>query len=110
MPMLLLVGMVQVEKVLLVNGPETSQVSSVKAGGIFLLVLRSGLAGGSPQWQSLAGVGVAPYPILQILGSFPWAAVLTKEVSLEHQQGKSLFNSFHLLPQGWLPLGKPPCQ
>ena len=45
----LLVGRVQVEKVLLVDGLETSQVLSMKAGGIFLLVLRSRLARGSPQ-------------------------------------------------------------
>ena len=49
MPMPLLVGRVQVEKVLLVDGLETSQVSSMKGGGIFLSVSRSGLAGGSPQ-------------------------------------------------------------
>ena len=66
----LLVGRVQAEKVLLVDGLETSQVSSVKVGGIFLLVLRSGLAGGSPRWQPLAGTGLALYPIQQILGSF----------------------------------------
>ena len=47
--MLLLVGRAQVEKLLLVDGLETSQVSSMKAGRIFLLVLRSGLDGGSPQ-------------------------------------------------------------
>ena len=48
MPMPLLVGRVQVEKVLLVDGSETSHVSSMKAGGIFLSVSRSGLAGGLP--------------------------------------------------------------
>ena len=42
------VGRAQVEKALSVDGSETSQVSSVKAGRIFLLVLRSGLAGRSP--------------------------------------------------------------
>ena len=49
-PMPLLVGKVQVEKVLLVDGLGSSQVSSMKAGRIFLLVSRSDLAGGSPQW------------------------------------------------------------
>ena len=47
-PMPLLVERVQAEEVLLVDGLGTSQVSSVKAGGIFLLVSRSGLAGGLP--------------------------------------------------------------
>ena len=45
--MLLLVGRAQAEKVLLVDGLETSQVSSMKADRIFLSVSRSGLAGGS---------------------------------------------------------------
>ena len=39
MPMPLLVGRVQAEKVLLADGLETSQVLSMKAGGIFLSVL-----------------------------------------------------------------------
>ena len=69
--MLLLVERVQAEKVLLVDGSETSQVSSVKAGRIFLLVSRSGLAGGSFWWQSLARMGVAFNPIPQTLGFFP---------------------------------------
>ena len=62
-PMSLLVGRVQVEKVLLVDRSETSQVSSMKAGGIFLSVSRSGLAGGSAQQQSLARKGATLYPI-----------------------------------------------
>ena len=70
MPMPLLVGRVQAEKVLLVDGLETSQVLSVKAGGIFLLVLGSGLSGGSPWLQPLARMGVALYPSHELWGSF----------------------------------------
>ena len=73
----LLVGKAQAEKVLLVSRPETSKASFVKADGIFLLVSRFGLAWESPWWLPQARVGVAPYPILQILGFFPWVAVLT---------------------------------
>ena len=50
MLMPLLVGRAQAEKALLVDGSETSQVLPMKAGRIFLLVSRFGLAGGSPQW------------------------------------------------------------
>ena len=77
MLMPLVVGKAQAEKVLSVGRPETSQASFMKADGIFLLVSRSGSAWESPQWLPQAGVDVAPYPILQILGFFPWVVVLT---------------------------------
>ena len=93
---------------LLVGGLETLQASSVEAGGIFLLVSRSGLAGGSPQQQSLARMGEAFYSIAQTLGFLPWVAVLAQGESLEHQWGKRLLNSFSLPPRGWLPLRKSP--
>ena len=91
------------EKVLLVDRSETSQVLSVKASGIFLLVLGSGLVGGVPQWSSLVGMGVVLYLIPQTLGFPPWIAVPAQGVSLECQWGKRLLNSFPLLPQGQLP-------
>ena len=50
MLMPLLVVRVQAEKVFPVDGSETPQVSSVKAGGTSLSVSRSGLVMGSPQW------------------------------------------------------------
>ena len=108
MLMLLLVWRVQAEKALLVDRLETSQVLFVKAGRIFLLVLRSGLARGSPQQQPLVRMGTAFDPIQQTLWFFPWVMVLAQGVSLEHQQGKRLLDSF--LPRGQLLLGKPPHQ
>ena len=77
MLMPLVVGKDQAEKVLLVGRLETSQASFMKADGIFLWVLRSRSAWESPKQLPQAGVGVTPYPILQILGFFPWVAVLT---------------------------------
>ena len=40
-------------------------------------------------------------------GFLPWVVVLAQGVSLEHWWGKRLLNSFPLLPQGRLSLGKP---
>ena len=54
MPMPLLVGRVQVGKVLLVDRLGTSQALSMKAGGIFLSVSRSRLAG---EFLSVANTG-----------------------------------------------------
>ena len=51
------------EKVLLEGGWETSQVLSRSTGRIFLSVLISGLAEGSPWWQLLAKTDVIPYLI-----------------------------------------------
>ena len=99
----LLVGRAQVEKALLVDGSETSQVLSVKAGGIFLSVSRSRLAGASPWQQPLAGMGAAFDAIPQILQFFPCIAVLVQGVSLECWQGKGLLNSFPHPPPGQLP-------
>ena len=62
MPMPLLVGRVQAGKVLLVDGLGTSQALSVKAGGIFLSISTSGLAGGSSSSQHWLGGLQDPLP------------------------------------------------
>ena len=62
-PPLLWMERVQMEEVLLEGGWETSQVSSRSMGRTFLLVSKSGLAGGSPQQQLLAKTDVIPFPI-----------------------------------------------
>ena len=98
------------EKVLLEDGWETSQVLSQNTGRILLLVSKSRLAEGSLQQQPLSGMGAAFDPIWWISWVFPWVAVPVQGVSLGCQWGKGLLNLFAHMPPGWIPPSKPPHQ
>ena len=107
-PPLLWMERVQMEKVLLEDRWETSQVLSGSKGRIFLSISKSRLAEGSPQWQLLAKTDVIPYAIQKTSWFIPWVVVPVQGVSLGCQVGKGLLNLFLHMPLGRLIPKRPP--